>query len=122
MNWTTGEVITSSPQCKHSCFSHNLSAPVPSPAPTPAPVSCGDSFPEAHYLYLSKVPTCYMELKEVFNKAKATSLPPHHTYDCDIDLLSGTTPPKVCFYSLSVLKMKPMKDHIDSALAVGIIP
>lgn len=42
---------------------------------------------------LSKVPDCYMDLKEVFNKAKATPLPPH-PYSGSIDLPPGSAPPK----------------------------
>lgn len=38
---------------------------------------------------LTKVPPCYLDLKDVFNKSKATSLPPHRAYDCAIDLLPG---------------------------------
>ncbi|KAK3566047.1 hypothetical protein QTP86_025039, partial [Hemibagrus guttatus] len=40
-----------------------------------------DVFPD-----ISKVPEVYLALKEVFNKAKATSHPPHRSYDCAIDL------------------------------------
>ncbi|KAI3370894.1 hypothetical protein L3Q82_007408 [Scortum barcoo] len=40
------------------------------------------------------VPPCYHDLKEVFNKAKATSLPPHREWDCAIDLMPGAPIPK----------------------------
>ncbi|KAK7883026.1 hypothetical protein WMY93_029200 [Mugilogobius chulae] len=59
--------------------------------------------------------------QEVFNKAKATSLPPHRPHDCPIELLPGTTPPKGRLYPLSAPEMAAMKDYIDSALAAGII-
>ncbi|KAG1935783.1 retrotransposable element [Pimephales promelas] len=36
---------------------------------------------------LSNVPTEYRDLKEVFSKSRADSLPPHRPYDCAIDLL-----------------------------------
>ncbi|KAI2644787.1 Transposon Tf2-6 polyprotein [Labeo rohita] len=39
---------------------------------------------------LSGVPTEYSDLKEVFSKSQAASLPLHHHYDCAIDLLPGT--------------------------------
>lgn len=39
---------------------------------------------------LINVPPEYHDLKEVFRKVKATSLPPHRPYDCAIDLLPGT--------------------------------
>ncbi|XP_041810033.1 uncharacterized protein lrfn4b [Chelmon rostratus] len=62
-----------------------------------------------------------MDLKEVFNKARATSLPPHRPYDCAIDLLPGTSPPKGRLYSLSAPEREAMKQYIQSSLAAGII-
>ncbi|CAM4730306.1 unnamed protein product [Leuciscus chuanchicus] len=38
---------------------------------------------------LSNVPAEYRDLKEVFSKSRAASLPPHRPYDCAIDLLPG---------------------------------
>ncbi|KAI3375975.1 hypothetical protein L3Q82_016511 [Scortum barcoo] len=51
----------------------------------PAP----DEFPD-----LEKVPQCYHDLREVFSKTKAMSLPPHRPWDCPIDLLPGAPIPK----------------------------
>lgn len=65
------------------------------PIPVPAPDVTG-------------VPVCYYNLKVVFSEARASSLPPHRSYDCAIDLLPGTSPPKGCLYSLSV----PERDNI----------
>ncbi|KAG1967775.1 retrotransposable element [Pimephales promelas] len=53
---------------------------------------CGGT---GHYAYscpeeagdLSNVPAEYLDLKEVFSKSRAASLPPHRPYDCAIDLL-----------------------------------
>ena len=70
---------------------------------------------------ISNVPVCYYNLKEVFNKSKATSLPPHRPYDCAIDLLPGTAPPKGRLYSLSAPERKAMEDYITDSLAAGII-
>lgn len=52
------------------------------------------------YPDLSKVPDLYHELKEVFNKVRAMSLPPHRPYDCAIDLLPGTIPHRGRLFSL----------------------
>ncbi|XDV18431.1 hypothetical protein PO909_024129 [Leuciscus waleckii] len=38
---------------------------------------------------LSNVPGEYFDLKEVFSKSRAASLPPHRPYDCAINLLAG---------------------------------
>ena len=59
---------------------------------------------------VSSVPTQYWDLKEVFNKAHATSLPPHRPYDCTIKLHPGTTPPRGRLYSLSGPETKAMED------------
>ncbi len=39
---------------------------------------------------LSNVPEEYLDLKEVFSKSRAASLPPHRPYDCAIELVPGT--------------------------------
>ncbi|KAG5263850.1 hypothetical protein AALO_G00269340, partial [Alosa alosa] len=70
---------------------------------------------------ISNVPECYHGLREVFNKTKATSLPPHRPYDCAIDLLPGTAPPKGHLYSLSPPERKAMEDYIRDSLAAGLI-
>jgi len=41
----------------------------------------------------------YLNLKEVFSKSRAASLPLHRPYDCATDLLPGTSKGKL--YSLS---------------------
>lgn len=41
---------------------------------------------------LKDVPICYHDLAQVFSKAKAKSLPPHHPYDCGIDFFLSLCP------------------------------
>lgn len=72
------------------------------------------------YPDLAKILDCYLDLKEVFNKAKMTALPPHRPYDCPIDLLPGSAPPEGHLYSLSSPEMVAMKEYINLALAAGI--
>ncbi|KAI3365127.1 hypothetical protein L3Q82_010108, partial [Scortum barcoo] len=68
----------------------------------PSPDTTCDPIPDhSDYPDLSKVPPCYYDLKEVFNKTKATSLPPHREWDCAIELLPGAPIPKARLYSLS---------------------
>ena len=64
---------------------------------------------------------CYHHLKEVFNKTKALSLPPHHPYDCAIDLIPGSTIPNGCLYSISGPEKKAMNDYITTSLEAGLI-
>jgi len=70
---------------------------------------------------LSGVPSEYYDLREVFNKVRATSPSPHRPYDCAIDLLPGSSPPGGRLFSLSVPETKAMDDYINHSLAAGII-
>ncbi len=70
---------------------------------------------------LSNVPTEYLDLKEVFSKSRAASLPPHRPYDCAIELMPGKTPPKGKLYSLSAPERGAMEKYISDSLATGFI-
>uniref|UniRef100_A0A8C1NZE8 Gypsy retrotransposon integrase-like protein 1 n=1 Tax=Cyprinus carpio TaxID=7962 RepID=A0A8C1NZE8_CYPCA len=70
---------------------------------------------------LANVPAEYHDLKEVFSKSRADSLPPHRPYDCAIELLPGTSPPKGKLYSLSIPETAAMEKYISSSLATGFI-
>ncbi|XP_075894338.1 uncharacterized protein LOC142896522 [Nelusetta ayraudi] len=70
---------------------------------------------------LTGVPPEYHDFQEVFSKAKATSLPPPRPYDCAIDLLPGTSPPRGRLYSLSAPEREAMETYINDSLAAGII-
>ncbi len=68
---------------------------------------------------LADVPEAYHDLRAVFSKSRASSLPPHRPYDCAIDLLPGTSPPKGHLYSLS--RREAMERYIHDSLVAGII-
>lgn len=70
---------------------------------------------------LSQVLAEYWDLKEVFSKSRAASLPLHMHYNCAIDLLPGTIPPHGRIFSLSLPERKAMDDYIKDALASGFI-
>ena len=70
---------------------------------------------------LSKKPACYHDLREVFNKTKALSLPPHRPFDCAIDLLPDAPIPKGRLYSISGPERAAMDEYISSSLKAGII-
>ncbi len=70
---------------------------------------------------LSNVPEEYLDLKEVFSKSRAASLPPHRPYDCAIELVPGMSPPKGRLYSLSVPEREAMGKYISDSLTAGII-
>lgn len=67
------------------------------------------------------IPTEYLDLLEVFSKARATSLPLHHPYDCAIDLLPGTTPPLGWLYFLFGPETTAMEEYIKESLATGAV-
>lgn len=56
-----------------------------------------------------KIPIVYQDLYEAFNEQKATQLPPHHEYDCAIDLLPSSTPPGGTIFPLSQPESEAMK-------------
>ena len=122
INWSSGEILGWSGDCSPACFS---SEPVPVPMTPVVPVSPASSSPpvssDADFPDLSGVPACYLDVKEVFNKARATSLPPHRPYDCCIDLLPGSSPPRGRLYSLSAPEREAMQTYISSSLKAGII-
>ncbi|KAI3363005.1 hypothetical protein L3Q82_011523 [Scortum barcoo] len=96
--------------------------PLQSPVSARGPRSTGEPILNpSDYPDISKVPPCYHDLKEVFNKAKATSLPPHREWDCAIDLLPGAPIPKARLYSISGPERKAMEEYIEASLRSGII-
>lgn len=52
------------------------------------------------------IPSEYLNMNEVFSKAKASRLPPHRSYDCAIGLLTRTTPPHNQIYLWSVAEQQ----------------
>lgn len=107
VDWTTATILSWSSCCHQVCLRD-----ASMPRQTTLPSTCPD---------LARVPAEYHDLREVFSKAKATSLPPHRPYDCCIDLKPGTSPPKGRLYSLSGPEREAMENYINDSLAAGII-
>lgn len=70
---------------------------------------------------VTKVPVEYHGLRQVFSRSRAGSLPPHRPYDCAINLLPGTSPPKGRLYSLSGPEREAMDRYIQESLSTGLI-
>lgn len=70
---------------------------------------------------LSGVPEENFDLRAVFSHSRATSLPPHRQYDCSIELLPGTTPPRGRLYSLSIPEHKALEKYLSESLDAGTI-
>lgn len=98
-DWCSGKIKGWGEECEHSCKANHVTRTDISEAPVTELSSGNDS----DYPDLSKVPSCYHDLKEVFNKTKAMSLPPHQPFDCAIDLLPGAHIPNGRLYSISGL-------------------
>ncbi|KAK3511225.1 hypothetical protein QTP70_033615 [Hemibagrus guttatus] len=67
------------------------------------------------------LPHPYTDFREVFSEERAARLPSHQVWDCAIDLLPNTSPPKGRICPLSLLESKAMEDYIETALAAGHI-
>ncbi|KAK3557454.1 hypothetical protein QTP70_027739, partial [Hemibagrus guttatus] len=105
-DWSTGTVLSWGSTCQTTCMVQNSPDPV---------------LESQESLDLSQVPIQYHHLKAVFSKRKATSLPPHRPYDCAIELLPGTCPPRGRIFSLSSPERTAMDKYINESLAAGII-
>ena len=108
VNWRDGSILAWSTRCHATCLSN-------------AQLSFSHPFPPVEEIDLPNVPPEYLDLRQVFSKACASSLPPHRPYDCAIDLLPGTSPPKGRIYSLSPPERETMDKYISESLAAGII-
>ncbi len=70
---------------------------------------------------LTGVPAEYLDLRLVFSRSRATSLPPHRPFDCAIDLLPGTSPPRGRLFSLSGPEREAMDKYIQESIKAGLI-
>uniref|UniRef100_A0A3P9KPU5 Gypsy retrotransposon integrase-like protein 1 n=2 Tax=Oryzias latipes TaxID=8090 RepID=A0A3P9KPU5_ORYLA len=109
IDWSKSRVVNWSTFCMANCLHSAL------------PTSGAAKFPEQEDVDLSKVPSCYHDLKTVFSKSKACALPPHRPYDCAIELLSGAPLPKGRLFNLSGPEKLSMESYIQEALSLGHI-
>ncbi|KAI4898934.1 hypothetical protein NFI96_007063 [Prochilodus magdalenae] len=107
IDWLSRSIRQWGPHCQGSCLQ-----------PKADGVSSGVA---NHSADLSKVPAAYHDLREVFSKQKMEVLPPHRAFDCAIDLLPGTSPPRGHLFSLSGPEKTAMERYIQEALAQGFI-
>ena len=70
---------------------------------------------------LSGVPQEYHTFADIFCKAKATMLTPHHEYDLCINLEDGASPPLGTVYSLSQTELGMLQMFIDEHLSYSFI-
>ncbi|KAG6327832.1 hypothetical protein ID866_11257 [Astraeus odoratus] len=70
---------------------------------------------------LSSVLLEYHKFADVFSKAKASTLPPHHKYNLKIDLEEGATPSLRTIYSLLPIELDALWKFINKNLSTGFI-
>ncbi|KAL0150705.1 hypothetical protein M9458_054009, partial [Cirrhinus mrigala] len=58
---------------------------------------------------LSGVPREYHDLRAVFSRSRSATLSPHRPYNCSIDLIPGSIPPRGKLYSLSVPELEAQR-------------
>lgn len=110
ISWNSRELTKWSPYCQTHCLQGQLLYP------------CLTTSIESPLTNESvNIPTEYLELKEVFSKSKATKLPPHCPWDCAIDLLPKSSPPKSKVYPLTIPETQAMEQYIEEALESGFI-
>ncbi|XP_051516808.1 acidic mammalian chitinase-like [Myxocyprinus asiaticus] len=106
IDWATNTVLA-------FCFSHCLNSAV---SPVQSCVFLQDAPAD-----LSGVPLAYHDLRAVFSRSRAVTLPPHRPYDGAIELLPGTSPLRGWLYSLSAPEREAMNRNpsLTTLLAVG---
>jgi hypothetical protein len=70
---------------------------------------------------LSGVPSDYHEFADVFNKGKASQLPPHHPYDLKINLEEGSAPPLGTIYPLSLVELEALRKFLDENITTRLL-
>lgn len=109
INWSIGSILSWNLSCHMKCL---VSA-----FPVVSSVSVFQEEPGD----LFGVPEEYHDLRAVFSHSRATSLPSHRSYDCSIDLLPGTTPPRGRLYSLSAPEREALEKYLSDSLDAGTI-
>ncbi|KAL3973506.1 potassium voltage-gated channel Eag-related subfamily H member 3 [Sarotherodon galilaeus] len=110
INWAARRVESWSSHCLLHCLRSALPS-LPAPVPEPA----------AEVIDLSAVPKEYHDLKLVFSKQRAGSLPPHRPYDCAIELLPGAPLPSRRLYNINPSEKAALEKYISESLEAGLI-
>lgn len=100
IDWVTCQITSWSTFCHANCL-HSALAPATTEL---------QSLPEPPDL--STVPNVHHNLATVFFKHSALSLPPHHPYDCAINLQPGAPLPSSGLYNLSRPEHEAMEKNI----------
>lgn len=100
ISWKEGQII----QWNNACYPKCLSPVSPLSVRS---INVSEPPPDVD------LPEEYRDLSVAFSKVRASKLQPHRLYDCAIDLIPGSTPPKGCVFPLSQPKSEAMKAYIE---------
>jgi hypothetical protein len=67
------------------------------------------------------VPSDYHEFADIFDKGKASQLPPHHPYNLKINLEEGSAPALGTIYPLSPVELEALRKFLDENIATGLL-
>ena len=85
-------------------------------------VQLNEVLPETLENVKRKLPPEYHDFLDVFNRKKATELPPYRNADCNIKLTGDPKKlPKSRIYFLSLLKLRAYKEYLTENLKKGYI-
>ena len=70
---------------------------------------------------MEKVPEEYRKYKQLFQEELETGLPEHSQWDCEIDLVEGTTPKFHKLYNLNESQLQTLREYLDDNLRKGYI-
>lgn len=62
------------------------------------------------------LPDVYSDFADVFEEKSAETLPPHHPYDCPVDLIPRKEVPLGCIYAMSFPQLAALKVYIKNNL------
>ncbi|KAK3527263.1 hypothetical protein QTP86_018630 [Hemibagrus guttatus] len=110
ISWRSGELVHWSTTCLKGCLRDPVLRPCRTSRVERAIEAAGGHLPRQ-----------YTDFQEVFSEERAARLPSHQVWDCAIDLLPNTSPPKGRIYPLSLPESKAMEEYIESSLAAGHI-
>ncbi|KAJ1098499.1 hypothetical protein NDU88_003610 [Pleurodeles waltl] len=68
-----------------------------------------------------QLPKQYSSYEDVFDEKEAENLPPHRSYDCQIDLVPGGILPNCRVYALSEFENQHLRKYLDKFLENGFI-
>lgn len=117
ISWDTVEMLRWGDSCFPQCFP---TLPVPTPPAEPLPL-CMTLVESPTSSVTTDIPPQYLSFQDVFCPQRASRLPPHHPWDCALDLIPDAPMPKGRIYPLSVPEQEAMEVYIRESLQQGYI-